>query len=324
MKNWRLLIGLLLGAGFAWLALRGVDLAKLGGLFQGITWGRLALGVAITHGLGNALRVIRWRIILSQRVPGEWMALSGGLMVGYLANNVLPARMGELVRAKAVEHKTGLSFGRVLASIFVEKLADTGVVALVLVLGLFGLKEAGAIGRAAWLACLFVGVALTGTVLTVRKRKSLQNWLSNKSFNRPKLSYLTGFADRFLDGLATVNTLGSGLVLGLISLALWGTEALGAWIIASSAGVALPWAAVVLLVAVPALGMILPAAPGFIGTYEFFTITALAPFGLDKSLALGLGTLLHAQSLFMTTLLGGIFWVILSASGVRLRGQDKP
>jgi hypothetical protein len=78
----------------------------------------------------------------------------------------------------------------------------------------------------------------------------------------------------------------------------------------------LPWLAALFVIAVISLSFVIPAAPGAMGTYEFFTVVALAPFTKDKSLALGLALVLHASMYLTSTALG---LICLWGEGLSLR-----
>src|SRR5207248_9014715 len=120
LKNWRFWLGLLVSLCFLWLALRGQDLRQV----------RRALGEADYRYLAPALllyfagvwvRALRWRHLLAPVRRLSARALYPVVVVGYMANDVLPWRLGEVVRAYALRERAGVSTSATLATIAVER-----------------------------------------------------------------------------------------------------------------------------------------------------------------------------------------------------------
>jgi glycosyltransferase 2 family protein len=128
-------IGLAVRAFFVWLALRGVSEKELRTLLAGVSLKWVALALALYAG-SMFFRVVRWHNLLSALVSVSRGRVAEALLVGYAFNNLLPARLGELVRADYAKRRFGVSRSAVLGSIVVERLLDGFIVVLCLSGGL--------------------------------------------------------------------------------------------------------------------------------------------------------------------------------------------
>jgi uncharacterized protein (TIRG00374 family) len=109
---------------------------------------------------------------------------------------------------------------------------------------------------------------------------------------------------RFGEGLKVLRSFRQVLLVLLLTLAIWTLEALAVSAVIVALNLSLPWIAALFLLAVLSLSFILPAAPGGVGTYEFFVVAAMVPFALDSSRAVGLALVLHAMMYLTSGILG--------------------
>jgi uncharacterized membrane protein YbhN (UPF0104 family) len=117
------------------------------------------------------------------------------------------------------------------------------------------------------------------------------------------------------EGLSAIGSLDRMLVLVAATAVVWALEAAFIWAMAAAVGVPLSIAGGALVAAVLGLGLMIPAAPGYVGTYEFFAVAVLSLFGASRESALALTLVMHAWVLLFTT---GMGLAALAASGVRL------
>jgi len=323
------LVGLALGGLFAYLAFRGTDLSRVLGLLGRLTWAWIILAVLLGQGLGNLIRVWRWRLLLGRPARAGFWPLAASLMIGYLANNALPARLGELVRVNALNRQTALEQSRILGSIAVERLADVAVLLMLLPLSLLARPFPEWLRQATpWLWAGVLAALALALVLARQGRRLGELARATAGWKAKLLAGLAGLAGGLASALRPSALLPA---LGL-SLMVWTIEILTVWLICRGAGLNLEPVGCLFVVAVVCLGMVLPAAPGFAGSYEFLVVLSLMPFGMDKSASLGLALLLHVQFLVLTSLLGLASWSWLSFGGrtraeggglISLRGLAK-
>jgi uncharacterized protein (TIRG00374 family) len=122
-RSFRLLLGCLLSAGFLYLALRGIDPSLTWQQLSSVNPGLLAVAIIIGSS-SNLIRAARWKVLLGNSPPVPFRQLFSSMMIGYLANNVLPARMGEVVRMYLLERNAGISKSKSAATIVLERIID--------------------------------------------------------------------------------------------------------------------------------------------------------------------------------------------------------
>jgi uncharacterized protein (TIRG00374 family) len=305
LKEINFFLGILASGVFLYLALRGVDLSQV--------WQELrraspvplmfAVGVGI---VANVLRSARWGVILGNPSPVRLRFLFTSMMIGYLANNLLPARIGELARIYVLERKAGISKSTSAATIVLERLVDT-LILLVLIIGTsFFLPLPAFVQSSSRIALAVLSALALGLVLLAFRGKGLAGaaiervGLVSHGLGRK----VQGLVERFIDGLIILRASKRLLLMLALTLIIWGTEALLAGLVIAGLDLNLPWIASLLLVVVLSLSFVIPAAPGGLGTYEFFAITALAPFAIAHSQAVGLAIVLHAVVCVSSTAIG--------------------
>jgi uncharacterized membrane protein YbhN (UPF0104 family) len=290
-------LGLAIGIFFLWLALRDVSGEEIRTLIAAVRvkWVALALGL---YGGGLFLRVIRWHSLLSVLVSASRVRVAEALLVGYAFNNLLPARLGELVRADYAKGQMGVTRSAILGSIVVERLLDVFIVVLCLSGGLLVLSFAarqhvaegfetlqfvslmGAVGAS--VALLSVGCVL---------------WVRRRGFGFPVL--VQRLITDLSDGLQTFGRVNT-LQLLLLSGGVWVLEGGAMWSVVRSLDVNLSMAQSAVLLGAASLSTLVPTAPGYLGSYQFAFALTLSTFSF--SVATGV----VAASIAQVFLLGSV------------------
>lgn len=306
------LLGVCLTLIFLILVLWKIDLDKLSASLAAANYWYLLPASLVTFA-GYVLRTLRWGRMLRPTQTVAVRQLFPILMIGFMANNVLPARAGELVRAYVLHRRASVSKTLGLATIGLERLLDG--LTLVLLLGLlslrFPLPEWGT-GLARSAGVLFTGVAvLVGLLLLNPDTTSrLVAWLSNRMPNRIARRANAMFAAAFL-GLQAVRRRRAVLALALLSIFVWLAEATSYFLIVRGFDLALPAGAMLLapvfLLVVVNLGIMLPSAPGYVGTFQAFAVLALSAFGVQRETALVIAVISHGMQYLLVTGLGLLF-----------------
>lgn len=302
-------IGLLGSAIFIALLLRQVDLDEVGDAFRGVTWGWVALG-ALPFAAALWVRAIRWRIVLRPAVDLDASEATSLVVIGYAANNLLPIRAGEVVRAVLVERSTGASRMLVLGTIVVERVFDG------LVLALFLAVTLATAGSNDTLRVLAVAAAAGFVVLTL-----LLAWIAARPDHAStQLVRLLRFAPArfrgrarewlgsFLGGLGQLRGAKPWALVLLTTVLSWGLEAVAYWFVGEAFGLGLdPW--LYLGVAGAAnLAIAAPSTAGGIGPFEFFAREVLVVFGVVSATATAYAIALHALILVPVVLAG--LWLL--------------
>lgn len=261
-----------------------------------------------------ALRAQRWRIIVEHEPPVRYWPSFRALMMGYLANNLLPARAGDLFRALELGRTETISRAKVLATLVTERTAELVFMLVLLSLVLISypalppwLKQAG-LGIAT-LTAIAVGLLVVahsmGQGFVPRLHSLISRLLPRRlgeRFEEIAYSGLAGIAGMFRPSRA------AGFIF--LTTLIWAVEVAVVFLIAWAMGIELPPGNALFVLLAIAIGTMVPSSPGFIGTYEFFGVAALAIVGVTGTAALACIVALHVVTLLGSTLIGAVcFWL---------------
>ena len=290
-------MGLPLSAVFLWLAIRNADLGNVGSVVADADVSLVLSAIASVSAVFVA-QAARWRLIA--RTPGASFARFLEMMVsGVAVNNVLPGRVGDVLRARWLQVAAHIPAGRALATVFMDRAFDVFALVFLLLLTLPFVGDADWLRPMAFgglLLLIVVGVVLAGARIYTRRRDR---------GHRSHRSLVRRIARDTLEGLAA--PLGRIRALGLagLSLVAWAMWALAAWFSAQAVGIELSAVEALFLTAVINLGSAIPSSPGFIGTHQWLAVSALALFLVGNDEALAFAILMHAVWYVPTTLVGG-------------------
>ena len=305
-------IGLAASGGCLYLVLRHVDFARMGAALRGTDKGWVLAAVGVSC-VSSVIRAVRWRVLLlGAGGTAGVRVLFSSMMIGYFANNILPARMGEMVRIYMLRVLSGIRMSISAATVFIERILDalvlvTFVQILALVVVLPAIIRDGAVVLFAGfgLAALFlVYIAVRGE----RHVPALLHLAGKVSLRLERL--LRSLLYQFIGGLGVLKSPGRLLPVMGYTLLIWLIESVSVYMVMLSMGIRLPWFAPLFVLVVLSLSFIIPSAPGAVGIYDYFAVIALSPFVADPNRAVGLALLLHGIFLLTSTLLGvGSMWM---------------
>ncbi|MDH3636998.1 MAG: flippase-like domain-containing protein [Gammaproteobacteria bacterium] len=305
-KNHVFYIGILVGAIFLWLALRDAPTAELAYAFGSANLLWIAPFLLALFGF-YWLKALRWRILLTPLIVTETRTVFPPVMVGYSANVVLPAQLGEIVRVIVGARALGLGYSETLATVVLERIFDFLTVLLVLGLALLLGAETSATMLHAGYLVTGLTVALTGGVL-VFARWTERCIVFTRFFTR---HLRTALERKLLDslrrgavGLQALNHSDLLLQTLLISVAQWACMLLCVWISLAALGITAPFAAALLVLALTVVGVSLPTSPGYVGTIQFAYTLALAQYEIASATALAASVFYHALAYFSVFFVG--------------------
>jgi glycosyltransferase 2 family protein len=295
---------------------------------RGIQWGRVwtliraaqPLGVLAVLGLqwlALLIRAVRWRILLSAQtrvtIPVAFWATSAG----YLGNNLLPARAGEVVRTVLIGSKTNASKAFILTTAFSERVADAiALIAISASVLLFLPAQPGWFAAAARPIAI-VGLAGAAGIAFIPILEPF--WfrvlarLPASSGLREKLDHLLRHV---LEGLRSFHDRGRLFRFLALTVVIWGLDATGTVVGAGALGLRIGYPVAFLLIAGLGLGSALPSTPGYVGIYQFVAVSVLAPFGIRRDDAIAYILLFQALA-YVTVLIWGLMGL------ERLRGGSS-
>ena len=314
-------VGLACTGFFLWLALRNVNLADLVRALSSARWGWLIPMAAIIIG-DLFVRAARWRVLLSRARPNApILELARLETIGLGVNNVLPARLGELVRGVLAARRLEMSAFAAFASIVVERALDVAALLAIFIVA-SGLEAgfvpphvrltaelalAGAIAALGVLAFAESAVAQGGFV-----ERALRRW--------PKAHSLLV---QLSLGAAVLREPSAALQAAALSLALWSLDAGMYWSGARAMGLGavMNYPRAVLTLSWAGASAALPAAPGGIGTFEAIVKSIVVQFGATPDQALAFALVCHLLNYLLVTVASLILLYRIGLSLAELRGE---
>ena len=294
-----------------------VSIAAVGFLLWEINLGRVldALGrsevqllplVLVPFAVDLTWRTIRWRILLAREPRPGYRGTFTYLVIGYLANNILPARLGELVRAHLLGTREHVGRSRALGSIAMERALDVIAAAALGAVATWMVGIHGAIVVTLTLIALAAGLVVA--LVVVVPHATVRRWIDALVARAPAgfPARAADIASRFLHALLDAAEPSRVLVALALSFAAWLATAGLFAVTAASLHVVLPPFGLIAVAVAANLGAALPSAPAGIGPFEFGVVVIATALGLDAPTALAFGILSHAATVLPVSLLGAI------------------
>jgi uncharacterized protein (TIRG00374 family) len=325
--HFNLLIGLIISAAAVYLSLRKIDFNALWASLRSVNYFYLlpALGAQLCC---FVLKGAGWRfLLLPAKKEIKLMTTTSVLVIGLMANNLFPAKLGELVRGYLMGEKEKLPKSLCLSTVAVEHLLD------ILVLTIFLVALLPSVALPLWLKTggMLVGFAALGLIIMifilVRRQENFLRWTEK---------LLSHLPERFRGKIQSIlfNVIqGTGVVTGRYILyasaaisSMWLMVFLTAYMVLIACGLSLPIQAAVMVIIFVAFGKIIPSSPSAIGTYHYLVILVLMSFAVSKEAALGCAIIMHAFGFLIEVSLGLALLFAGNLSLVRItrRAEESP
>jgi uncharacterized protein (TIRG00374 family) len=328
--NKKLWIGMGVSIFFLLLLFRKIDFAKLAAAFREMDY-RFLWGAIASTFVSYFLRAVRWRTLLMPLKRTRLANLFPATIIGYMANNILPARLGEFVRAYVLAAKEGLDTSATFATLVLDRLCDGFTVLIILLVtfftlrlpaGMEGVQHGLVVGGYVTLA-FYLGVVAFIVVLkraTMRTLGLLRRLLA--PFPPRVAERVIPVLGSFIEGLRLSARPGELAALFAVSLAIWATAIIPVDLILRAFGISLPITASMFIMVFLVFAVMVPASPGFVGTYHFACVTALKAFNIQSEKALSIALIMHGINFFPVILAGGYY---LWRDKISLKGvQQSP
>jgi uncharacterized protein (TIRG00374 family) len=299
-------IGIAISVAAIWILIHSVDLDAAFSVLR--TASPAWIGVMlVTATIDIAARGARWRTLLAPIAPLRYRRVLAYTYIGYLANNVLPARLGELYRSHALGEGEGVSRTTVLGTVVVERVVDTVMVVAIASVAVLVLSVRGAMTSAVLLGLAFISLVVIVLGLGIAAHRLPGAARATEIIaRRPRVLELLR---RLREGLAVAGR--PSVVIGAIAFSALAWAASTATFLAAgqAVGVQLTLAQAALMTSGVALVSIVPAGPGFVGTFELTVVAIADSLGIPRDSAFALGLLVHLVIL-ATTSLGGVIALV--------------
>jgi len=301
------------------LALRDVDLYRSFTIAQRADPGLLALAGMLFSG-SYAVRALRWYMLLENERGMKPQIVFWATTIGYLYNSLLPLRAGDVIRALAVSYWAGVSKSFVLASVFVERIAEVTGIALISLLALAVTEKAPSwVNVSARLITILagIGIAILFLVPDVGRRvgRSLSTIPVHHSYRKRVLQIF----QQVLRGFRTSRDALQIARLAAATVMIWLLETWFTVLIAQALGLPIGIAVGLLLLCALSLASVVPSTPGSIGVFQFVAVTMLTPFGFSPDDAIAYIVMFQLVQYLMVMMWGGLGLWRLTASGLSLR-----
>lgn len=297
---------------FMVLLFRKIDFNQLWSALVKVDYRFILLAVACTF-FSYFLRAVRWHFLLipEKRIPLS--SLYPATIIGYMANNVLPARLGEFVRAFVLAQREGLQTPTVFASLVIDRLFDGFTVMLILLFTLFtlrlpqGLAEAGSILRTGGVVT-FIMYAGVVAFLVLLKHQTIRtlSWTGAilKPFPKALSDRIIPLLGSFISGIKMSSNCSHILAVLVTSLLVWVFCIIPVDLVLQGFGIDLPITASMFILVLLVFAVMVPASPGFIGTYHYACFKGLSVFGIADSTSVSIALVLHSTAFFPVILAG--------------------
>jgi glycosyltransferase 2 family protein len=293
--------------------LSSVDLGELGRRLAAANWAWVTAAVAAGL-IGLFARARRWRWLFP---PGpEPPGIVAATMIGYMANNVLPLRAGEVVRIYVLARKLresgeatrAESFWLVTATLIVERVLDSLAIVLMLAVLVFTIRVPRVVEWAAGVLFTIDVVGVSTLVTIARAPERCRRLLLRLTGRWPRVSQLiVSVFDTGLRGLEGIRALAHLPRLAAWTALVWLMPAAAAWAMLRAVHLDLPFGAGWTVLAFVGVGISVPSAPGYVGVFHAAATAALELFGVPRSTALAYAVLYHASALVPITVVGWLF-----------------
>jgi len=294
-------LGLGVSSGAFWWVLQRVPPVELWTQLRDANW-FWAIPLFGALGLHFWLKVIRWSLLLRPLTPAPTRRLWAPTVLGYFANNLLPARLGELLRIHLGARCLGVRHLSILATLVVERVTD-----LLAIMSLFGCavalgrdvgREFTALGMGTLAAALGILLAL------VIFRRLGNRWQLLRSHNRASKYLFTVW-----EGLEVLEHPRLLWGVAVTSVLQWLLSAVTIYCSFRAFGVSPSTTVTLTLLGVSTLAVMVPSVPGYLGVMQAAFVLVAAPLNLDEGLALSVSVFFHLLTWGSINMVGLFFLV---------------
>lgn len=317
-----LAIGLLGSAVFVYLSFRRIDLPALGHTLATSRWWPWFFLAPLVYIAGHFVRGVRCRAILRPHCDLSTWTATNVVIIGYAANNFLPARMGELVRAYVLSRIASIPVSLSLATTLLERLTDGLAITLILIVAGF-VAPLPAWGDRLLIVATGVFLSALAAVILVMTAKPWVLRVTARLTRRLPAAAASRLLVILERAISATDCLRNGRLAAsivLLSLAVWIIEGGMFLLILPAFGMPLSPLRAALAVAITNLGILIPSTPGYIGPFQYFCMQAMLIFGVSRETALGYAIMAHLLYYVPVSLWGA---AAATAYGIDLRAAAE-
>ncbi len=307
-----IILGAVFSIVFIYLAVRQINWSQFLDAFRQANYWRLIPAGFVYIG-GYLLRGLRWQTILRPVKKCRYINTLSALMIGFMANNLLPLRIGEFVRAYLHGTRENIPKTSSFATIIVERTFDLFALVVIFLFATLIMPVPFWVKRIAIIVTIVLVLIIAFYYGMLFRRQQTEKLVRNILFFLPKkiTDNIVKLVSPFISGLEVMLVKRELLTTIGFSIGIWLAEATTCWILLYGffPEAHLPFGAAMLVITIVSFGVILPSSPGFVGVFESFTVMALLLLGIEKGPALSFAVLTHVLQFSMTVGAGlGFMW----------------
>ena len=248
-------------------------------------------------------RAVKWKYLLKPFADVKLSDSYHYTMVGFFANNLLPARIGELIRAYALSRKTGLGKAKCFATVIVDRVTDgTALIGLFALAFLLSEKVPEGVDKLVLLPAALFAALFAAFLFPQKMRQLFKPFIRRLPLLREKIDFL--FEETIVGGKALRGNQKRKAVIWGSSAAVWALHVVSFYYAAQQMNLGLGLLDIGLMTALASFAVMVPAAPGYIGTYEAAVVAFFVAYGLDVNQGLAYAVVTHVLQLLAITLMG--------------------
>lgn len=333
MKRWQFWVGLAISLFFMYLVVSKLEWGAFWLAVRTANYWWILPGVAV-YFLAVWARAWRWHYLLKPIKPIKTRVMFPITCIGYMGNNIYPARAGEVLRAVVLKRREGVPVSASLATIIIERIFD-GVVMLAFVFvnlaQLAKLADVSVpVGKwavtiqdlAVWGSAAFFGALVIFLLAAMFPRVTAKfgQWFIERLLPVRLRAKTSDILHKFLDGLESLRSPVNVLMVFITSVIIWLLETVKYWFVMHAFSFQVSFFTLMLMNGVVNLATTIPAAPGYIGTFDAPGIAVLQADGINQAVATGYTLVLHLALWVPITLLGAWF---LAREGIKWSDKLK-
>ncbi|HQZ23225.1 MAG TPA: lysylphosphatidylglycerol synthase transmembrane domain-containing protein [Thermoflexales bacterium] len=310
MRRWLVWIGIAISFILVFVSLRALKLEEVWGALRGAQLVWVIPGI-IAYFVAVLFRTFRWRHLLRPRKLVSVGELYRIIVIGYMGNNIYPARIGELLRAYVLRRDEGVPIAYSIATVLIERIVD-GLVMVAFVL--IGLPRVPNLPAQAYNITYFAGALMAVATLVFfwfalrpKMAERLAHAILGKILPARLQPPIFNFVSRFVEGAGSLRSpFDLAYIVGMSVIA-WLIETVKYFFVMKAFALDLPFVDLMLVNGVANLFTIIPSGPGFVGTFDAAGIGVLSALGVPSNIAGAYTLALHAVLWLPVTLVGAFF-----------------
>jgi len=317
MKRWHFWVSLLISVIFLFIALRGLHITDVWEGIKAANFIWLIPAIAI-YFIAVWVRAFRWHLFLRPIKEVPIYEVFPIVTIGYMGNNIYPARAGEILRAIVLKHKFNVPVSGSLATIIIERIIDGVIMLGFIILNLSNITTLpGAIEFTKtihmitlWGSIIFISALSIFFLAAIfpEKTRNILFLMIGKTIPKNWQGNAQSISQKFIEGLRSLSSPMNVIKIFLVSIIIWLLETGFYWFIMRAFPFKVSFSTLMLMNGVLNLFTVIPSTPGYIGTFDAPGIVMLTAFGVNPEISASYILLLHAALWLPVTFVGGLFF----------------